>query len=188
MEQILPLYSLQAEHHRRATRLLSCSPLLHLSHVSVWCSWSKFCSHWSNVRTVIWHLPFLTLGAVSLLELVLACRHTDDPISGTFLTGHFVRLQYCMVGHVAIMFGICPMTNCYICLWNMLSSHAKFQFWKVCQQDWFFKIRSHIVSSRWRCFNQLLTCTCILFLCRVFTEDGELLATVTQQAFYRPKL
>ena len=34
--------------------------------------------------------------------------------SSTLPTGHFVRLQYCVVGHVAFSFGFCPLTDRYI--------------------------------------------------------------------------
>ena len=69
MLQIFFSNSRQAKHHNRATMLQSLS---HLSHVSVWCSRSKFRCHFSNVETETWRFAFFEHASpVSLLLALL---------------------------------------------------------------------------------------------------------------------
>ena len=64
----------------------------------------------------------LTLALLHPWHCIITGAHANMQthwwlIGGRFSTGHFVRLLYCVVSHVAIMFGICPVTNRYICPW-----------------------------------------------------------------------
>jgi len=108
-EQSLLLYSLQIEHHRweeprSPGPICPCRTLA----TSTSC-WSKFRT-WPFLKRQLFYSAVVTgVHASTRKQWALQC-----PSSSALPTGHSVRLQYCMVGHVASSFGFCPLTVIFV--------------------------------------------------------------------------
>ena len=109
------LSAAQTPQIRRAMRSPGPVCLCHTPATSTSCR-SKFHT-WPFLerQLLLWCCVVTGVHASTRKQWALQC-----PSSSALPTGHSVGLRYCVVGHVAFLFGFCPLTNRYICLCNPL--------------------------------------------------------------------